>query len=243
MIIFNYTVNYIDIALALVALLFVIGGYCRGLFINVINFIRWAVGLFLCFFISENASAFVYNTYVKPRALESINKNIVTSTNLDEIMKNIQSAANELPSALAKSVDFSKLNISSENLANEILENYFEGILIFLTKAALFIGVFAIFFLITGIIILAVRRGRKRHNEKRSGKSAIRTLDRILGAVLGALKGAIAVFAISCVLMLILGLYDDTSQLSGFMKEVNSSQLLELIDEINPFNAITGGLM
>ena len=49
MIIFNYTVNYIDIILAAILLVFIIAGYCRGLFINIVNFIRWAVGLFLCF--------------------------------------------------------------------------------------------------------------------------------------------------------------------------------------------------
>ena len=243
MTILNYTVNYIDIALAAVVLICVIVGYARGLFINVINFIRWAVGLLLCFFASENLSSVIYETYVKPRAIESINKNIVTSTNLDEILKNIQEIGNQLPKALSDSVDFAKLNLSGGDLANEILENYFEGILIFLTKAAIFIAIFVLFFLITGIIILVAKKSSKRKEEKRGHKSALKVFDRIMGAVVGILKGAIAVFAITSVLMIILDMYDDTAQMSAFMNEVNTSGLLKLLDDINPFNAITRGVL
>ena len=115
MVIFNYTVNYIDRILVLLLLAFVILGYCRGLFINVVNFLRWAVGLFLCFFLSENLSQTVYENFVKQRAIESINKNIVTSTNLDEILKNLQDFGNQIPKAISGSVDFSKLNVSGDN--------------------------------------------------------------------------------------------------------------------------------
>jgi len=243
MIIFNYTVNYIDILLVLLLLLFIVIGYCRGLLINVVNFIRWAVGLFLCFFFGEKLALPLYESYVKPRALEYINEKIVTSTNLDEVLKNIQGIGEKLPSAVADSVDFSKLSVSSGDIAKSILENYFEGILIFLVKAAVFIAVFALFFLITGIIILAVQRNRKKRDKKRGRESALKKTDRVLGAVLGLLKGAIAVFAVSAVLMLVINLYDDTEQMSSFIKQASNSQLLKLIDEINPFNAITGGIL
>ena len=239
MIIFNYTVNYIDIILIAILLLFIVAGYCRGLFINIVNFIRWAVGLFLCFFFSERLSEPIYNSYIKPRALEYINQKIVTTTNLDEVSKNIQDFGSRLPSFLKGSLDFSSLSISSDDIANSILENYFEGLLMFLTKAAIFVAVFAVFFLITGIIVLAINNSRK----KRDGKSLIKKTDRFFGGVLGLLKGAVAVFALSAVLMLIVNLYDDEAQMSAFLKEAANSQLLKLIDEINPFNAITGGLM
>ena len=242
MIIFNYVVNYIDIILAAILLIFIIIGYCRGLIINVINFIRWSVGTSLCFYVSEKATPSVYNSYVKPRALETINKTIVTSTNLDEVLKNLQDFSQKIPKPLADSVDFSKLNISSDDIANEILKNYFEGILMFAVKAVLFVLVFAVFFLLTGIIIMIIRR-RRRKEQNRGKKTALRVTDRMLGGVLGIFKGAVAVFAVASVLVLILSLYDDEAQMSGFMKEVNNSQLLKLIDSINPFNAITGGLL
>ena len=241
--IFNYVVNYIDVALIAILLVFMIVGFCRGLLINIINLLRWAIGLFLCFFMSENYSSFVYNTYVKPRALESINKNIVTSTNIDEIMKNLQSFGKELPKPLYDSIDFSRITVSGDDIANEILENFFEGILIFLTKAAIFAIVFVVFFLITGLIILAVRKASKRKEEKRGRKSALKKTDKFFGGILGLLKGAIAVFAIASVLMFVVGLYEDESQMSAFIKQASNSQLLKLIDEINPFNGITKGLL
>ena len=243
MVIFNYVVNYIDIALAAIILLFIIMGFCRGLLINVVNFLRWSLGLFLCFFLSENLCTPVYEKFVEPKALETINKNIVTSTNIDEIMNNLENYAKSLPKPIAESIDFSKISISGDDIAKDILENYFEGILIFLTKAAIFVGVFVLFFLITGIIIFAVRHSSKKREERRGKKSALKKTDKFLGAVLGLMKGALVVFAITSVLMLALGQYDDEAQLTGFMKEVNNSQLLKLIDEINPFNAITKGLL
>ena len=243
MVIFNYTVNYIDIILVLMLLAFIVAGYCRGLFVNVANFLRWAVGLFLCFFLSENLSPMVYSNYVKPRALESINKNIVTSTNLDEVLKNLQETVNSFPKVLADSIDISKLNVSGDDIAKSILENYFEGILMFITKAAIFLAVFAVFFLITGIIVLAIQRASKKRSQRNGRESVIKKTDRVLGALLGLLKGSIAVFAFVSVLMLIIGMYDDTEQMSSFIKEAGNSQLLKLLDDINPFNAITGGLL
>ena len=243
MVIFNYTVNYIDVALCALLLMFIIIGYCRGLFVNVVNFIRWALGLFLSFYLSEKLNYLVYSTYVKPRALESINKTIVTSTNLDEVLKNLQDVANELPKFIRNSVDFSTLNVNQSDIASAILENYFEGILLTLVKAAIFICVFLLFFLITGIILAIARGSAKRKRASNGGKSPLKTTDRILGALLGVLKGAVVVFAVSSILVFVLDLQDETENLSNFMKEVNSSQLLKLIDEINPFNAITGGLL
>ncbi|MBQ9531957.1 MAG: CvpA family protein [Eubacterium sp.] len=243
MIIFNYVVNYIDIALIAILLIFMIIGFCRGLLINVVNFLRWSCGLFLCFFLSQNLSSVVYENYVKPSAVETINKNIVTSTNIDEIMKSLQSFAEKLPNVLTKSVDFSKLSIKGDDLASEILDNYFEGIFMLLTKAAIFIAVFIIFFLITGIIILIVRKSSKRKEERRGKKSALKKTDRFLGGILGLLKGALVVFAITSVLMIIVGLYDDESQMSDFIKQVNNSQLITFVDSINPFNAITKGIL
>ncbi len=241
--VFNYVINYIDIALIAILLIFIIIGFCRGLLINVINFFRWSIGLFLCFFLSENMSVTVYNSYVKPRALETLNEKVVTSGNIDEVMNNLQSYADGLPKALTNSIDFSKISISSDDIANEILENYFEGILMFLTKAAIFAAVFLIFFVVTGIIILIVRKSSKKREERRGKKSALKKTDKFLGGILGLLKGAIAVFAVASVLMFIVGLYDDEAQMSGFVKQVSDSQLLELIDQINPFNAITKGLL
>ena len=243
MTIFNYVVNYVDIALVAILLIFIIIGYCRGLLINVVNFLRWSIGLFLCFFLSENLSELVYNSFVKPKALDVINKDIVTSSNIDEILNNLQKFAKDLPKELTGSIDFSKLNVSGDDIANEILQNYFEGILMFLTKAAIFIAVFIVFFLITGIIILIVRKSSKKKEELRGKKSALKKTDKFLGLCLGVLKGVLVVFAVSSVLMIALSFYDDEQQMSSFIKEVSNSQLLRLIDEINPFNAITKGLL
>ena len=241
MTIFNYTVNYIDVALAAILIIIAAVGCRRGLLVNVLNFIRWSVGLFLCFFTSSYFSPSVYDTLVKPRALDYINEKIATSSNLDVVLENLNSFEDSLPADVAKMIDFSSVTLSSENLAESILESVFQPILMTLTKAAIFVAVFAVFFCITGIIILIIKKRNKQKD--REGKSKLRKADKALGFVLGAVKGAIIVFAISSVLMLAIDIADDANYVNSFLEYAKTSSLLELISDINPFNAVTEGII
>ena len=241
MTIFNYTVNYIDVAIVALIVIFAAVGCRRGLLVNVLNFIRWSVGLFLCFFASSKLTPFVYNSYVRPYALENIQQKIVTSSNVDEIMKNLEKVTAELPDYISKFIDVSAIKLSSDDMAVSILENVFEPTLISLTKAAIFIAVFALFFLITGIVILTVqRRNRKKDKE---GNSKLRKADRALGFVLGVFKGAVVVLAVCAVIAFASEVLEDAGKTVEFFEYAKTSALLEYISEINPFNAVTEGII
>lgn len=243
MTIFNYTVNYIDVALVAVFLIFTFVGYKRGLLITLINFIRYAVGFFLCFYFSDSLTQPLYDNFVRERALERINSEIVTSSNLDEILANLKDYGEALPSFVSHGLNLDVLNISGDDIAQSLLTNIFEPIILAVIKGAVFAAVFIVFFLATGLIIHFVKKSGKKKEEKRGRQSALKRTDKIFGAVFGALKSFIVILAITSILMYILSLDGNFIENNAFLAEASESRLLHLIDGINPFNAITEGLI
>lgn len=243
MTIFNYTVNYIDVALVLFVLIITVIGYFRGVISSVVRFIRASLGLFLCFYLSSYYTQPLYNSVVRPRLLNTINEKIVISGNIDEIITNLYNYIASLPKFVVSSINVKSLNITSDDISLAILENVFEPAAIALTKAAIFISVFLIFFISTEIIILIVRKIIKKKNEKRGKESALKKADRIFGVVLGLMKSVVIVLAITSVLMYFIQTKENLAASNSFWREVNNSSLLNIINGINPFNAVTEGLL
>ncbi len=243
MTIFNYTVNYVDVAIVGAVILLAVIGYVRGILMSVINFIRFSIGIFLCFFFSTNYTMTVYNGYVRGEALRFINDKIVTSGNLDEVLENLSSFGSTLPKFISQYMNFKQLSITSTDLAESILNTVFEPVLIVLTKAAIFLAVFILFFGATGIIIAIVRGASKRKEKREGKKSKLKKTDKAFGAVFGVLKAVIIVFAFSSIVFYLFNIDNEKLASGAFLQEASKSTLLHYINEINPFNAITEGLI
>ncbi len=241
MTIFNYTVNGVDVAFVILLVLLSAFGWKKGIFVSVLGFIRWSVGTFLCFFLSDNYSSGVYNEFVKPKALEYIEQKIVTSSNVDDILDNLNKLHQQLPKLVADSVNLSSVKLSSKDAAQTVLENVFEPTLIMLTKICIFVLVFLVFFGITGIIILAVKHRNKKKD--RDGESKLRKADKFFGMLFGAVKALVIIFAVSALITYLTGYYEDSGGANTFIDYANNSALVDLINNINPFNAITEGLI
>ena len=242
MTIFNYTVNYVDIGIAAIFLLLALIGYHRGLIINVVNFIRYTVGLFLCFYLSHNLYLPLYEVYVRERALQYIQEKLIVDTNLDATLQNLQEFGNSLPVFLQNSFSTEALTLSSDDLAQTILVNVFEPLLFTVLKAAIFIAVFLLFFGATGLLIRVAQRRSRKKEEKNGKKSVLKKTDKLLGGVLGIMKAAVIVLAITSVLVYYQELNESDAP-SAFMQEVQSSSILQILDSINPFNTVTEGLI
>lgn len=241
MTIFNYTVNYVDIIICAIFLLFGFVGWKKGIFITVVNFIRYVVGLFLCVFVSNRFTSFVYDNFVKERVVNILNEKIVTSNNLDEVITNLQGTINSLPSFMNDWFNISSIKLSSNDIVVDIANNIFGPVVQMLVKIALFLLTYIIFFGITAIIISVVRKKNKKDENKRPTKKFIRTVDSIFGGVFGIFKGALIVFlfvSFFTYLMTVQGVAN-----SSFFAEVNKSQLYSFILDYNPFNVITEGII
>ena len=243
MTIFNYTLNYVDVAFVLVALFAAITGYLRGIFSTIIRLIRAAVGLLLCFYCSSHFTQHVYDSLVKPRLLETINEKIVVSGNVDEIIKNLNNYIDSLPRFIGDNLSVKHLKLSSGDIAQSILKNVFEPAALQATKIGIFIAVFIVFFLVTGIIISAVSYHNKREAERRGDETKLKKADRVFGILFGLLKAFVIALAVTSIFMYIMSNDASLVKTSGFWQEVQSSSLVNMINEINPFNAITEGLI
>lgn len=240
MTIFNYTVNYVDVIIVGIMLLFMIIGWARGIFITVVNLIRYALGFFLCTYCSNSLAQPIYDGFVKERIVNTLAKKVVTSANIDEISANLTQFVDNLPDIVKSNLDVSTLSIKSgDDIAASISDSLFQPIAMLLLKGIIFIAVFVIFFGITGIIISALQRRSKKKNKEK--KSVLKTTDRLFGCIFGGVKGIIIVFVfVSCV--------DFISQLepasgSAFVTKALDSSLYNYIISFNPFNVITEGLL
>ena len=104
MTVFNYTVNYVDVIIVGIILLFMIIGWARGIFITVVNLIRYAVGFFLCTYCSNNLAQPIYDGFVKEKIVDTLAKKVVTSANIDEISTNLTQFVDNLPDIVRNNV-------------------------------------------------------------------------------------------------------------------------------------------
>ena len=241
MTIFGVTFNYADLAVVGIFLIAAIIGFCRGLLINIVNFIRISVGLFLCFYLSNYGAQPLYEKFIRPRCMEAINEKIVTSGNIDEVISNLNEFTAGLPGFLSSAFNIKSLDITSADIAESIMTGVFEPVLLFLAKAVIFIAVFIVFFLATAVIIRLAVKASKKRDEKRGHQTLAKKTDKLLGLVFGLLKASIIVLAIISVLMYILSLKPELAEQNSFWAQISAGRLIKILNEINPFNAVTEG--
>ncbi len=235
------TFNYADLAIVGIVLLAAVVGFCRGLIINFVNFIRLSVGAFLCFFTAENASQPVYEQWVKPKLLEQVSHHLASAADAEEMSAGLKAFTESLPKFIADNINFQDVDFSAETVAENIVNNVLEPVALACVKAVLFIAVFIVFFGVTWLIIHAVKKHIRKKEKERGHTTVIRKTDKLLGLLFGILKAAVIVLAISAVLMYILQLKPELTEGSRFWQQISDSTLLQYIKEMNPFNAITEG--
>lgn len=241
MTIFNYTVNYVDLIIVGIFLFFAFVGLNKGIFITLINFIRYVVGLSACMISADRLPQPIYDNYLKERVVDAVNQKIVTSSNIDEIMDNFNSVINSLPNIIKNNIDLTSLKLSSNNISQNITNEVFEPVIMVFLKVIIFIVVFALFFGITGAVISHIRRKNKNKRKENNKKSFVVFMDRLIGFLFGILKGALVVFVFVSAVTSLLGVPNIAD--NQFLQTAANSQLYQLLLNYNPFNVITEGII
>lgn len=238
MTIFNYTLNYVDVIIVGVLLLAFFVGYSKGILITLVNLIRYSVGLFLCMFVANGYSEMFYNSFVKERIVNKLSAQVVTSANIDEILANLNTTVNSLPSFVKKGIDITSLSFSSgDDIASIIAENVFQPIALVIVKVLLFVLTFVVFFGLTGLIIHGIRKRNSKKRSESRHKSKLKTVDRIFGGLFGLVKGALIVFIFLSAVGAISQL--DSFRDNAFISTALNSSLYNYLLDVNPFNLIT----
>lgn len=242
MTIFNYTLNYVDVIIVGILLLTFFVGYAKGILITLVNLIRYSVGLFLCMFVANGYYEMFYNSFVKERIVNKLSTQVVTSANIDEILANLNTTVNSLPSFVKKGIDISSLSFSSgDDIASIIAENVFQPIALIIIKALLFVLTFIVFFGLTGLIIHVIRKHNNKKRSESRHKSSLKTIDRIFGGLFGFVKGALIVFIFVSAVGAISQI--DSFRDNAFVSTALNSSLYNYLLDVNPFNLITEGIL
>lgn len=242
MTIFNYTLNYVDVIIVGILLLTFFVGYAKGILITLVNLIRYSVGLFLCMFVANGYYETFYNSFVKERIVNKLSTQVVTSANIDEILANLNTTVNSLPSFVKKGIDISSLSFSSgDDIASIIAENVFQPIALIIVKVLLFVLTFIVFFGLTGLIIHVIRKHNNKKRSESRHKSNLITIDRIFGGLFGFVKGALIVFIFVSAVGAISQI--DSFRDNAFVSTALNSSLYNYLLDVNPFNLITEGIL
>lgn len=242
MTIFNYTLNCVDVIIVGVLLLAFFVGYAKGILITLVNLIRYSVGLFLCMFVANGYSEMFYNSFVKERIVNKLSTQVVTSANIDEILANLNTTVNSLPSFVKKGIDITSLSFSSgDDIASIIAENVFQPIALVIVKILLFVLTFVVFFGLTGLIIHGIRKRNSKKRSESRHKSKLKTVDRIFGGLFGLVKGALIVFIFVSAVGAISQI--DSFRDNAFVSTALNSSLYNYLLDVNPFNLITEGIL
>lgn len=241
MTVFNYSVNYFDVIITGILLVFGIVGAKRGIFITLVNFIRYVIGFFLCVFCADRLPVPIYNTFVKESLENYIKQKIVTSSNIDEIYSNFNNAVSSMPSFLKQDLNGLKIDFSSDKIVQSLIDEAFEPVALGLIKVAVFIAVFVLFFGITGITIHSIRKRNKDKSKNGKKKNPLSFANGLIGFVFGLFKGALVVFVFISIITYLMGVPSLAD--NSFINTVSDSSLYQLLLDYNPFNVITEGIL
>lgn len=205
-------------------------GYRRGFLNSLISLARFIIGVPIAMFVCNTYSLDIYDRFVKDAALDKIAEKLQNSADLGAAVENVKQAVCELPFNLGSIVDLSFLDkAQSASLTNEIVLNIVQPIAILIIKFVLFLLTLVIFYVITLIIVNLLSDIIKVIRLKKA--------DRFLGAVFGIIKAATVISVVAAALLFVaeIGLGEDKSE---FIKQINSSSVLEFVNKYNPILSI-----
>lgn len=224
--------NYVDLFIIIIFLIIVLEGYARGFIVSLLSLVRFAVGIPISFIVAEKFSGAVYANYFKDTISAEVLKGI-ESSGLDTYVASVRDTVNSLPDVMKGSVDLSFLDAANAASAAEgIMKNIVDPVADMIIKVLLFVITLAVFYIVTGILLYAVKKLSNSNN------APFRKTNKFLGAALGLAKALIFVFAIAKI-----GTFFTENLKSvdnSFLQQLASSGIIEFVNKFNPINLIGG---
>ena len=218
----------IDLILVVIFLATIYSGYARGLVLSLLSFARYLIGFPLAFFVANTYSNDVYNLFVKDAAEKTVSENLSSTVDIDALVSSVQEAVENIPFGLSGIVDLSFLNsLSQSNASVAIVDNVVEPIALAVVKIVLFVLTIAVFCVITWLVAKLIKKLEKIKH------MPLKITNRILGAVFGLFKAVILTAALCAVLVFVGDTFFSSSQ-NEFLNQVNSSKIIEIVNEYSP---------
>lgn len=216
--------NYIDLAFIVITAVMIVAGACRGLIVSLLSMLRIIVGAPLAFIVSDLYYSQIYNNLVKDIVYNNVLEELSQAQSIENIMADVKEFTQLFPNLFSGNIDLTAA-LSLEELSRAITDSVIEPIALVAVKIILFAAVFVAFYVITGIIILVVKRLRKKEH------APLKKTDFILGGAFGLVKAAVFAFTAATIIGFVAEIIPTGN---SFIKLADSSVALEFINTHNP---------
>ncbi|MDE6154999.1 MAG: CvpA family protein [Eubacterium sp.] len=217
--------NYIDLIFIIITAVMIIAGACRGLVVSLLSMLRFIAGIPLAYFVSDTYYSQIYNNLVKDIAYNNVLEELSQAQSIETIISNVKDFTESLPSVFSGNIDFAGA-LSIEEISRVITDSIIEPIALVAIRIIIFAAVFVAFYVITGIIILVVKRFRKKEH------APLKKTDFILGGAFGLVKAAVFIFTAATIIGYISAIVPADN---SFIEIADNSYALEFINIHNPF--------
>ncbi|MDE5983802.1 MAG: CvpA family protein, partial [Eubacterium sp.] len=162
---------------------------------------------------------------VKDIAYNNVLEELSQAQSIETIISNVKDFTESLPSVFSGNIDFAGA-LSIEEISRVITDSIIEPIALVAIRIIIFAAVFVAFYVITGIIILVVKRFRKKEH------APLKKTDFILGGAFGLVKAAVFIFTAATIIGYISAIVPADN---SFIEIADNSYALEFINIHNPF--------
>lgn len=182
--------SWFDIIFAALIIIMTVYGARRGIIISLLSMLKFAAGIPVSYFISNNLYQKLYDGYVKQYLYDGMAKRL-SEASADSIVTDIKDFASSLPGDLAKEFDMARLDsLSVDELSRSVTDSLLQPIILAAIKIIVFVASFIIFCIIISIVISLVRKIRNRKN------APLKKTGSFFGGVFGFIKSLILICAV-----------------------------------------------
>ncbi len=224
----------LDLILVVIFAAFVFEAVKKGFVLSFLELVAVILAFVMAYTFSPTVAQMAYDGFVKESVIETIETQIDENVSLSETSAKAQLIIESIPDYVVSFADtmgisvedikndVAETNITSENVATELVEKIAQPIII---------GVLtALSFTVLAIVLLFVLKLVAKLISRIFRLPIIKTINKTLGGVLGACKG-LAVIIFICTILTVFFSSGD----SELATAVNESRIINAIDGINPF--------
>jgi len=221
---------YIDIALLIVILIFLVVSAKRGFLVTLLEVMVFAVAVILAANLCKPVANSFYDTFIGPHITEKIAVTLLENSNAADGDVKAFAVVENLPGFIKNYI--LRTDPEESSVTSEILNGDFSGndaaekLSADVAKPIAVTVLSPIMFLLLSIVLSLILSVAAKWLNKICRLPLIGTANTVLGGVFGILKGLIAVYFISIILLL---LSANCKQNTSFYEAVNNSAIITFI--------------
>lgn len=188
--------------------------------------LRVFLGVPLAFFVSGKYNELIYDSFVRTAVITALQNKMKEKGGFEELLSGIKDTAESLPEIISQNLDLSALSrLSAKNAAEYIEHNIARPIGLLAVEITLFLAVFIVIMIVTGIIIHLLKIRNKKD------KTPLRKTDMLFGGIFGALKSAVIVIALSALSAMLLDIVPKDYAVNDFVTQLEGSRIIGFVNQ------------